>query len=497
MSVALPLSEVAAPRFVWVPSSAVTSAGAEVADLAASFGFQVDEPERLTLDTLLAETRDGRWAALESAVICGRQNLKTWALEMTVINDAFLRGAQRVVWTSHVHKTSVQAFRDLAVLVEAHEVLSRRVLKVRIGKGEEGFELRSGGRIDFLARTGRSGRGLTGDTVIIDEALYANEAVLGALLPTLSSRPNPAIRYGSSAGLVTSDVLRRLRDRGRSGSDESIAYLEYSSLEEPCADPMCTHEPATAGCLLDDEERWRAGNPALGRRISVDYVRAERRALPAVEFARERMGWWVDPPREGADQAVPAESWAQRLDPESSIPVGARVAFAVDTSWDRQTTWVAIAGMRADGVPHVEVVMSGFGPEWVPGWLEARVKQWNPVAVGLQSGSAPAGNLLEPLRQAPFGGLVQQLHGQDMARACGGFWDAVVVGPLAHLGQDPLDHALAYARSRPLSDAWVWDRKLSPVDVAPLVAVTQALYLLRSTEPPPPKVESYAPRRLR
>ena len=472
--------------FLWVPEHSHSTVGTEVASLALSLGFQVDAPERATLDVLMAERTGDKWAGLEAAIICGRQNLKTWALEMTVVYDAFLRDVRRVVWTSHRFKTTQQAFGDLVTLVETHDWLSKRVKKIRYAAGDEGFELTSGTRIDFLARTSGGGRGLTGDTVSLDEALFLVPQMLGSLLPTLSSRPNPHVRYGSSPGLRESEVLRGIRDRGRASNDPSLAYIEFTSPRESCSDIMCRHTPDTPGCQLDDETKWAQANPALGRRISVDYVRAERRALPAVEFMRERLGWWEDPPTQSDQQVIPSDSWDERLDPDSVVPDGADLAFAIDTSWDRQTTWISVAAMRADGVPHVEIVATEFGTEWVIGWLAERIDRYDPIAIGLQGSGSPISSILEPL-QREFGDLIVSIGGQDLGRACGAIFDAAVNGPLAHTGQQQLDDAVKHAVIRPVGDSWLWDRKHSPVDIAPLVSVTEALYLLQTRQKPKKK----------
>lgn len=468
---------------LWVPEHSSSTAGLEVADLALSLGFQVEAPERATLDVLMAERDGNRWAGLESAVICGRQNLKTWALEMTVLYDAFLRDVKRVVWTSHRFKTTQQAFGDIVSLVETHDWLARRVKKIRTANGEEGFELVSGTRIDFLARTSGGGRGLTGDTVVLDEALFLSPVMMGALLPTLSSRPNPHVRYGSSPGLRESEVLRSVRDRGRAGGDPSLTYIEFTSERETCQDPVCRHRPDSEGCQLDNEAKWAQANPALGRRISVDYVRSERRALPPAEFMRERLGWWEDPPTEGADEVIPTEAWAERLDIDSVLPEGADLALAVDTSWDRQTSWIAAAGYRADGVPHVEIVATHYGAEWIGGWLRERRDRLDPVAVGLQGTGAPVSSIYEPLREE-FGDLIVSITGADLGRACGAIYDAAVNGPLAHIGQTQLDDAVRAAVIRAAGDSWLWDRKNSPIDIAPLVAATEALYLLQTRKKP-------------
>jgi hypothetical protein len=188
-------------------------------------------------------------------------------------------------------------------------------------------------------------------------------------------------------------------------------------------------------------------------------------------------------------------AWESRLDPASTIPVGARLAFGVDTSWDRETTWIAVAGLRADGVPHVEIVESHYGTDWVLGWLRERVAVYRPVAIGMQGSGAPVSSIFDTL-SSELGDVVQTIAGQDLARASGAFYDAVVTGPLAHTGQGQLAEAIRFAVARPSGDSWLWDRKHSPVDIAPLVAATEAIYLLQ-TAPERVAPQNFTPRRLR
>lgn len=49
-----------------------------------------------------------------------------------------------------------------------------------------------------------------------------------------------------------------------------------------------------------------------------------------------------------------------------------------------------------------------------------------------------------------------------------------------------LNVAAANAATKPAGDAWWWDRRKSPVDVAPLIAVTGALWCLTSSMPEKP-----------
>jgi hypothetical protein len=484
------LSAPAKPAHYWVPEDARHEVGDAIADMAVALGFQVEEPERLALRALAPARRDGSWATLSSAIVCGRQNIKTWALEMVVVSDVWDRGIKRATWTSHRYKTTQQAFQDIVALVDNFDWLRKRVHKVRTAKGEEGFELTSGARLDYLSRSTGGGRGLTGDTVVLDEALFLSPTMMGALIPTLSSRPNPHVLYGSSPGLRESEVLRNIRDRGRASNDPSLSYIEWASDREPCAASDCNHSPGVAGCRLDDEKRWYLANPALGRRISLDYVRMERRELPPAEFMRERLGWWEDPPTMTDAQIISPDDWAAAISSEP-LPDDCRVALAVDTSWDRMKTWITAAAERPGGLVDVSLVADDLGTEWVVDRLRPLVERLNPVGIGLQASGAPVSSLVEPLRAA-FGDLVRPLSGQDLARACGATYDVITSRKLTHADEPALNEAVKGVVVRPFSDAWLWDRKISAVDVAPLVGVTEALYLLQTIAAPPKRRSSRA-----
>jgi hypothetical protein len=478
----------APPTFFYVPEGARFTWADEIADLAEAVGYQMDEPERATCRALYPQAVDGSWIGLESGIVGPRQNLKTAMMIAGALHDTFVQGVERVIWTAHEFKTSSDAFNDFQAIIEGHDWLASEVLAVRTSNGKEGFDLRNGSRLDVMARTGKSGRGMGTPRLYLDEGLYLTGRMMGAIVPVVSARRNPHIVHGSSPGLVTSDVLRELRQRGRSGIDPNLGWIEWSNERQPCRRVDCTHTPGTPGCWLDDMDAVLRVNPAIPRRISVEYIEQERLALSSapVEWLRERMGVWEDPPPEGVDQVIPAEAWASRLDEDSTIPDGARVAFAVDTSWDRQTTWIAVAGLRADGVPHIEVVATHYGSEWVEGWLDERLAKWNPVAIGLQGTGAPVSSIAEPLKQK-FGDVIASMTGQDLGRACGNLFDAVASGPLAHVGQEQLEQSVRMAAIRASGDSWLWDRKASPVDIAPLVAVTEALYLLKTTPDREPK----------
>ena len=305
---------IVAPAHLWVPDRA-GSYGDEVIGLAELVGLPLDPEQELALDAMFSVGQAGKLAAFEFAVVAPRQNIKTHLFKAAAWADLMLFDQNLVVWTAHEFNTAMEAFRDMCALVEASPDISRLVKRIVNANGDEGIEFMSGQRLRFKARTKGGGRGITGDRVFLDEAFALQPAHLGSLLPTMAAKSvtgDPQVRYGSSAGLIYSEMLRRLRDRGRPGGDPGLVWVEWCAGERPCETPDCAHQFGAIGCALDDPELWQAANLALGRRIAVDFVAAMRRSLPPEEFAREFLGWWDEPAFGGG--GVAADVWAACAD---------------------------------------------------------------------------------------------------------------------------------------------------------------------------------------
>lgn len=162
------------------------------------------------------------------------------------------------------------------------------------------------------------------------------------------------------------------------------------------------------------------------------------------------------------------------------------VCFGVDVSPDRAWAAVGVAGLRADGSRHVELVEYRRGTSWVVERVAELVAKWRPAAVVVDAGS-PAGSLLADLQSARVDVVLTSTR--DYAQACGGFFDAVDGGFVRHRGQAELDEAVLGAQRRPLGDAWAWARKASTsVDISPLVAVTLAHWATRSVQVSTPMI---------
>ncbi|HEY9375278.1 terminase [Streptomyces sp.] len=471
------------PRILVHPESERT-AGRMTVDLAFRAGLRLDPWQSLVLERSLGVDADGRWSAFEVGLILARQNGKSAVAEARMLAGLFLFGEELLIYSAHEFKTAGEIFRRVLALVEGTADLRKRVKSVARSKGEEGIELLPtarnprGQRLRFLARSTGSGRGFSGDCVFMDECQNLGDAPVDAMMPTLLARPNPQLWYSGSApdkDLAPCEQITRVRRRALAGDADRLAYFEWSA-------ELCTDQ-CGLGCEEHDDPAdpltWAKTNPALGSgRVTTEGVGKLHASMSYRGFARELLSVGNYPVEGGGWDVISEAAWAATED-EASQPLDP-VAFAVDVTPDRSAACVAIAGVRADGLMHVEVVDHEPGTGWVVARVQALVERWRPCAVALDPGG-PGGSLVGDFEAA--GIELTTTKARDVAAAAGGLYDAVVRPPDAQEGWAPtvrhiphpaLSGALSGAGKRPLGDAWAWDRRGVSVDISPLVAVTLA-----------------------
>ena len=471
------------PRILTAPPAS-SSSGSDAIELAAAAGLDLDPWQRLVLDQALGERPDGRWSSFEVGLIVARQNGKGGVLEARELAGLFLFGERLILHSAHQFDTALEAFYRVLALIEDTPFLDSKVKRISRAHGEEGVELKNGARLRFKARTAKGGRGFSGDLVILDEAMYLPAASMSALLPTMSARPNPQLWYTGSAVDVAEHpdghTLAAVRARGMAGTDPSLCYLEWSpDVGNRLPDDLSDAE-------LDDPELWAQANPGLDIRISRDHVANERRSMLRRSFAVERLSIGVWPKPQENNRVVAAEVWAGLLDPESQP--GPVVAFGIDVPPDRKHAVIAAASRRPDGKMHIEVIDSRAGTGWVVDRAVELVARWNPCAVVIDARSAAMSLEADLLAEDIEPNIT---NARDLATATGEVHDAVHNDRLRHRGQPELDEAVAAARTRPLGDAFAWDRQ-GATPITALVAATLAVWgvVHRGSLAPPPPPES-------
>jgi hypothetical protein len=344
----------------------------------------------------------------------------------------------------------------------------RKAVTLRRTSGHEALLWRNGSRHTITAGKETSGHGMILDGGVIDEAFaYPDARLEQAFLPAMQTRPDPQMLITSTAGYdeMRSPYLwgkvRRGRELVDSGASSKVAYFEWSFADDD--DPY-------------DPETWRRRMPALGQpKMAVEAaVQAAAESMEEPEFLRAFGNLWGK--TNGGGVFAPG-MWEGLTDPSSAI-VG-QLSFAVDMTPDRARASIAVAGLRADGLRHVEVVESRNGTRWVADRLSELVGRHG-GSVLLDPGG-PAGGLIPSL--AEVGIEVLPVSMRDYAQACGNFYDLVASGGLRHLGQQELNEAVAGATKRLVGDAWLWNRKHMLIDISPLVAVSLAVFAVTTAEP--------------
>jgi len=464
-----------APSWVSIPPRH-HSRGADAVELAASAGLILDPWQRIAVDAILSEDEQCRPAAFESAVIIARQNGKGSILECLSLYWLFVVREPLILHSAHEFKTAAEAFRRLRTLISASPELMSEVARITTAAGNEAIELRTGERLRYVARSKGSGRGFTAGKLLLDEAFNLTSEEMAALLPTMAARPNPQVVYTSSAGMADSTQLHAIRDRGRAGGDPSLVYLEWGGTAK-CA-PGCAHELKDDACRLNDVAQWVAANP----RVGVEFIANERRAMPPMAFARERLSVWDEP--DAREDTIPLAAWLGRADAESRVADGGRPVFAVDVSPDRRVAAIGVCGRRTDSGRHLGLVEHRPGVDWVVGRLVELAERHDPCALVLD-GISPASSLIPELLEAGLrikcesdpGAVLVVTGATQMGQACGGLLDAVQATEPSvwHRGDPILTGAWEAAARRVIGDGlWGLARRASGMDITPAVVVTLA-----------------------
>lgn len=478
------------PRIEHLPSNAIGSIGQRCIDLAELAGLHLDPwqqylvhqtlevSDKMVYNPVLKKMQN-KWAAFEVGVVISRQNGKGSYLEAIELAGLFLFGHRLIIHSAHQFDTSREAFDRILTLIENYPPFSKEIKQVANSHGAEGIKLKNGQQIRFRTRTKSGGRGFTSDLLVLDEAMILDAAMVGALMPTVSARPNPQIIYTGSAGEQTSTQLGRVRSRAldEKTEDPRLFYAEWSI--NPHSDlclPDCTLHDAR-----DAETSFAKANPGLNIRITSEHVFTELRSMPEEVFNRERLGIGDWPVEEEQWTVIGKDAWVARHDETSGIFTD-NFVIAVETSPDLKHSAIVACGGGREGRTHVEVTGRGDLYDYRPGtnWVLARILE-------IVDEHKPLFVILDPRSQA--GALVDDLDtykvpvmsptAMEYAVACGEFYTDVIPrkgnpANLLHLSQPGLNSAVAAAVKRDIQNAWQWDKRNSSADISPLVAATLA-----------------------
>ncbi|WP_131832146.1 terminase large subunit [Mycobacteroides abscessus] len=318
-----------------------------------------------------------------------------------------------------------------------------------------------------MAANRKAGRSLSVDLAEMDELREHHDWLTwDAVAPTTTARENSQVVAASNAGDKRSVVLRSLRDGcltdifSRTTSETLTGLFEWSVPDD--SDPT-------------EREFWPMANPAMGWLPGWDEdalaAKLEAKRADIAGFKTEHLCQWVDTLAPGI---LPAEHWEATIDPQSRRAEGAPVWAAVDVNFERSRSYIAIASRRQDGLLHIEIAAAERGTDWIVPWFTTEERVGKFQAVAAQVRGAPVSGLIPDMVKA--GIPVLEWGGSDLTKGCGDLFDKVIQRNIRHRPSPALDAAAASTGARPLGDAWVFDRKGSPVDASPLLACAAAAW---------------------
>lgn len=376
-----------------MPAGAVGSWGPDVAAYARTIlGFELDLWQRRVLNRALATDEAGRLVHTIYLASAARQQGKT-ALVRALIGWALTNRAgppwELVLGLAHQRE---QARIPYAAVASDLEPIARRVGPV----GRHGLNvtrylgIRSamyGRRREYQigSRDARDAiRGLSVDLGIFDEIRTQRDGdTWAALEPTTTARPQPLILGISTAGDDRSVLLRDWWERGKRIIDRA----------EPAAGFGMTWYAPPDGMAPDDPAAWYAANPAIAEgRLEPRSIKASLYTLTPAAFAQERLNLFT----EGADEWLPAGTWAARTAPRPGDAV--RVVLGVEAvpSWRRVSVlvaiatdagaWIGVAG-ELDSSRSSE---SSVNPRALGDLLGRLIRDWTPAGLAYSAAAAAA-----------------------------------------------------------------------------------------------------------
>lgn len=453
-------SALCAPRWATARTPARPTYGPKVAQIAEALGTTLMPWQRQVADVALeVDPATGLLHYRTVILTIPRQQGKTTLLLPVWLQRALTWERQQIAWTMQSAKDAREKWEDEHVPVVMASPLERAVARVRKTNGSEAVLFRNGSIQRLMASTSSSGHGKVLDLGIVDEAFaQTDDRLEQAMRPAMRTRPQPQMWLVSTMGTEESQWFHGWCDAGRASvdagnTDGPVAYFEWSAAED--ADPA---DPAT----------WWSCMPAMGWTISEATIRQEFEQAQLTPdgvagFRRASLNQRLG--RKRTAPAIDRDVWARLADPGSEWtgdPVG-----VVDVSPDGRASMV-LAGRRADGLRHVELVDARAGLAWIASRrdeLSARygVRRW------VRDPNGPAVELV---------GDWDELKPRQMVESCAGFLrDVLEGGGLRWRCSEDLEPVLLAAcdnaaRAERGDGSWIWSRRRSGADISPVVAMT-------------------------
>jgi phage terminase large subunit-like protein len=413
---------------------------------------------------------NGTWLSKTNCLLISRQNGKTTLLKFRILAGLFLWDEKLQIAAAQNRDVALETFRSVAEMIDGFSWLTKKVKAVTRANGREEIELKNGCRYKIVAPRPGSSRGLSANTVYIDEArMHQDTSGFAALAYTLQASKNPSMWLTSNAGDAKSVLLNQIRTRAlhkiENNTDDDIAYWEWSA------------EP---GLKLSDRKGWIQSNPALGHTITEDVLQARMGDDPTV-IQTEMLCQWVSALQSpwSPGHWNGCEKPGLKLIPDRPTWIGVEISpdrsgFAIVGSQIIEDNSIAIGLMDMESLdqPIDDLKIADRIAQW------AKKYQAQTVTLNKFSGDAVAAKL----RMAGVNADI--IQGIKYFQACDETLGAMAGGRLTHAGQPELTKAFnACVKKTTEKGSWYVSRqKEATPAIAAIIAIHKAHERQNSSE---------------
>lgn len=385
---------------------------------------------------------------------------KTTALLAIAVGRCAVRPGYTVLFTAQSGTKASARFLEMARTLERKEPdADKRGFRIMRGAGNQNLTFANGSLFQVLPPKPDAFRGDAGDMLILDEAQEhtadVSAELLGAILPTMDTRPGAQLVVAGTAGERRSGIFWDTLVEGRT-------ELPRTGIIEFAAPDNTTDDEAAVPAL------WESVHPGIGTLTDLETIENNFTKLPRPNFLREYLGIW---PEDYSQSAIDQEAWGACAIDFVKKPDSFALAF--DVSVDGSVACIA-AAWRDQGHAFVEIVEHKLGTDWlVPRINELARKYRVPIAHDTVGAALVEAEALNKLRPRP---KVAPLAYKDLSPGCAVFMKEINAKTLRHFNQPSLNEAASKVVKRPLGEnGWAWGRRASGGDITPLAAATFAL----------------------
>ena len=318
------------------------------------------------------EAEEGRWRRpIREAVIgVGRKNGKTELIAALALSSLVVEGERGglVVIAAAKREQAALLLTAAKRMVHQSKVNGRPMSEFLKVRRDHIYFPELDAKLMTIAADAQKEHGLNPHLVIVDEGhatMQKDRELYDTLLTAQGARKDPLAIVITTAGPAPTGPMHDLYRYGKEiqAGTRTDPHFEFIWYEAP------------EGCAVDDEDGWRAANPALGKFLPLDFFRKAAAAvlsgrMPEFMFRRLHLNQWTSAQERWLPHAK-VEAGG-RLAPE--FPEGSSVTIALDAAISRDTFGVVMvrddqaATDAASSIAHVRA--KRFTPDTEGGYID-------------------------------------------------------------------------------------------------------------------------------